>query len=102
MTECIGNDVIDEESCIYTARPGIVHTSVGGQFFIVTRTGFVEVNETALFFWKCMEHGTSRQELFDLAQSKYEIDDAEVLRSDIDMLIKMFLKKELISVNGGK
>ncbi len=86
----------DEANCLYIVRPGIVHTSVGGHFYIVPPSGPVEVNETAMLFWKRMEKGAFKEDLLELALSKYEVDDKELLRRDVDTFIQMCLMKQLI------
>lgn len=102
MTDLAEVTMKDAADVIYITCPGVVHASAGGRYFIVTPSDSIEVNETAVYFWSCMERGATKEELFEAAQSKYVVDDPDILRRDIDMLIKMCLKKQLIAVNGGK
>ena len=79
----------------YRTRPGVVLTTVGGQYVLVAAKAAREycpsttqINETAAFCWRVLENGADLDALAaDLAR-EYEIEDASGLRDDVQTLLE--------------
>ena len=79
----------------YRTRPGVVLTTVGGQYVLVAAKSIreicpstSEINETAAFCWRVLEEGTDFDGLFDRLSKEYEIDDPESARADLTELLE--------------
>ncbi len=80
----------------YKTAAGIILTSVCGRFFLVTPEETIHINETAAFYWKELEKGTSVDDLCSVSKEIYEIEDTDALRSDINDLIETLRNKKLL------
>ena len=102
MSDGFGNKGIAGTGAIYRTNPGIVLTSSGGRFFLVTPSESIEVNESAVFYWKCMEKGATEEKMLDSACLRYEEEDPDLFRRDIRLFTDACLKKQLITAAGGR
>ena len=81
---------------VYKTRPGIILTSVGDQYYLVSPKSRIELNETAAFYWELLTHGADQDSLKEAALREYEIDDPAALEQELAALIREFLKGRLI------
>ena len=102
MSDGFGNTRTTGAGAIYRTSPGIVLTSSGGRFFLVTPLESIEVNESAVFYWKCMEKGATAEEMLDAASLRYEEEEPDLFRRDIRLFTDACLKKQLITTAGGR
>ena len=75
-------------------RPGVVLTTVGGQYVLVAARAAREfcpvttrINETAAFCWRVLEGGADADALAAALAAEYKVEDAASLRSDAEDLI---------------
>ena len=85
---------------MYKACPGIVLTSICGHYYLVTPHFSIEVNETAAFYWHCLEKGISQSQLREKVLAEYEIDDKEALDKEIESLLQELKEQQLIYMSG--
>lgn len=83
----------------YKTRPGVVLTSICGEYFLVAARALLDtcpyvtqINETSAFLWKELERGADRETLMRAADAEYEIDDPEKARAAIDGFITQMLE----------
>ena len=80
----------------YKTVPGVILTSICDSHFLVAPEETIKVNETAAFFWKKLEQGASVDELVELADESYEIDDMNKLKDDIRDLVDTLMEKHFL------
>ena len=80
----------------YKALPGTVFTSVCGNYFLVNNKSSIEINETTAFYWKLLEKGADKEELILSVLDNYEIYNIDLVRKDMDALLKFLLEKHMI------
>ena len=78
----------------YRTRPGVVLTTIEGQYILTAAKSIrelcpspAEINETAAFCWRVLEEGTDFESLFARLSEEYEIDDPEAARTDLAELL---------------
>ena len=78
----------------YKTRPGVVLTTLDGQYILVSAKSVrsicpytAQINETAAFCWRILEQGADLDELTARMQEEYEIDDPDALRADLAELL---------------
>lgn len=83
----------------YFTRPGVVLTPICGEYLLVSAKGVREfcpyvtqVNETSAFLWERLESGASFEELFSAVEAEYEIDDPEMLKSEINGFLSQMVE----------
>ncbi|MBQ2689006.1 MAG: PqqD family protein [Solobacterium sp.] len=81
---------------MYRACPGIILTSVGEQYYLVSPKSRDQINETAAFYWSLLSEGTTVQKLKNAVIKEYSIDDSEELEEEIKAFIKELQKGHLI------
>ncbi len=87
----------------YKTRPGVVLTTVAGQYVLVAAKTLREmcpnatqINETAAFCWRILEQGCDLSELMEKVSAEYEIADPEELRQDLTSLLDQLLEKNYL------
>ena len=82
----------------YKTRPGIVLTSIAGQYVLVAVKSLrsicpysAQVNETTAFCWRMLEEGTDFESLLAGLSEEYEIDDMETARADLTELLEQMI-----------
>lgn len=80
----------------YKTCPGIILTSVGDDYYLVTSRNRIRINETAAFYWKKLSEGMSISELRAEAVREYDIEDSEELEQQITELIDYLKTEHLI------
>ena len=87
----------------YYARKGIILTDVAGEHILVSarhlrdEVPYITVlNDTSAFCWQFLVDGTDEDELCVQLQKEFEIDDVELLRSDIGTLLAQLKEKNYI------
>ena len=75
-------------------RPGVVLTTVGGQYVLVAARAAreycpstMQINETAAFCWRVLEGGADADALAAALAEEYKVEDAAGLRADAEDLI---------------
>ena len=83
----------------YRTRPGVVQTSVCGEYLLVAAgearrfCPYVSViNETSAFLWQQMLKGADRETLTEAVQREYEVQDPEMARREIDGFLNQMLE----------
>ena len=78
----------------YKTRPGVVMTTIGGQYILVAAKTAREhcpfkmlINETAAFCWQLLEEGADMDTLAAALAKEYELEDASVLLDDVQDLV---------------
>ena len=80
----------------YKTMHGVIMTQICGTHFIVTPEKTMQINETAAFCWKQMEQGVDEEELCQRMQEAFDIEDPELLRSDIRSLTESMYVNHLL------
>ena len=80
----------------YRTAPGIILTGVCGSYYLVSSRETVGINETAAFYRKKLEQGSSEAELAAYANENYEIEDPEILRTDIRDFVESLMEKHFL------
>lgn len=85
----------------YKAARGIVNTQSCGRYYLVTPEETVEISETAGICLKYLRQGADIRELCDYLEDMYEIEDREILESDVRSLISDLLGRRIITRYNG-
>ncbi len=80
----------------YRTCPGIILTSVGEDYYLVTHNSRTQINETAAFYWTQMSEGTDIPGLVNATVLEYDIEDPAVLEQEINEFVIGLLKGHLI------
>ena len=87
----------------YNTRPGVVLTTVAGQYVLVAAKQLREIcphvtqiNDTAAFCWRILEQGSDLDELMEKVSAEYEVEDPEELRQDLLSLLDQKKKKNYL------
>ena len=96
MNYSSGQSEQTDMSAKYSISPGVILTTIGIHTFLVTAVGFMEMNESAVFYWRCIEKGLSGNDFINLINERYEIDDPTILKRDIEQFIHTCLIKHLV------
>lgn len=80
----------------YKIVPGVILTSVGDSYFLISADKTIRVNETVSFYWKQLEKGADETELAASATEYYEIENSEILIIDIERMINAFLEMGIL------
>ncbi len=79
----------------YKARPGVVLTTIAGQYFLVAVKSLrdicpfsAQINETTAFCWRLLEEGVDFDTLLMRLTEEYEIDDPAPARADLTELLE--------------
>ncbi len=81
---------------IYKTCPGIILTSIGEQEYLVTAKNRVQLNDTAVFYWKCLSKGADMTGLKEAVMREYDLEDSAELEQEIQGMIQELLKGQLI------
>ena len=83
----------------YKTRPGVVLTTVGGQYVLVAAKAArefcpstMQINETAALCWRELEQGADRDGLVSALAKEYEVKDAAGLDADVQELVEQLEK----------
>ena len=80
----------------YYTKPGVIPVSCCDMYYLVTSEEKLEINETAAFYWKCMENGADAEQMAAAVKEYYELDDTMHLQDDIENFIALLLEKRLL------
>ena len=80
----------------YKTMPGVILTEICGNSYLVSADRTIQVNETTSFCWKQLEKGVDTETLFLQVQEHYEVEDTEMLKSDVTSLIDSLYSRRLI------
>lgn len=80
----------------YKAYPGTILTSCCGQNYLLTPQSSMEMNETASFYWRQLEKGTTVEGLMEATMKVYDIEDERALEEEINTFINALADKKLI------
>ena len=87
----------------YKSRPGVVLTTVAGQYVLVAAKTLREkcpnatqINETAAFCWRLLEQGADLNDLMEKVAVEYEVADMEELRQDLTLLLEQLEEKNYL------
>ena len=80
----------------YYGKPGIILASSCGQYYLISSTQKIELNETGAFYWQGLCKGMDENELMYKVSELYEIDHPEQFRKDIDQFINSLVSEKLI------
>ena len=79
----------------YKTRPGVVMTTIGGQYILVAAKTAREhcpfkmlINETAAFCWRLLEEGADMDTLAAALAKEYAIEDKSGLQADVQELVE--------------
>ena len=79
----------------YQTRPGVVMTTVGGQYVLVAGKDAreycpfrMQINETAALCWRLLVEGADLDTLASALAKEYEIEDMAGLRADVQELVE--------------
>lgn len=57
--------------------------------------GMVQMNETGVFIWNCLQENTSREAILEKMLEKYDI-DAQTAQRDLDLVLERFREHGLL------
>ena len=100
MTELVERNEEMNLNVHYRSCPGIILTSSGGRYYLVTVSDSIIMNESALYYWRCLEDGASAQDLVNVSLTRYEITDSTIVQRDIEEFLQMCIRKDLIEEYG--
>lgn len=100
MTELVERNEEMNLNVHYRSCPGVILTSSGGRFYLVTVSDSIMMNESALYFWSCLEGGASVQDLVNASLTRYDITDSTIVQRDIEEFLQMCIRKDLIEEYG--
>ena len=80
----------------YYGKPGIILVSSCGQYYLISNTKKIELNETGAFYWRCLCDGMNENELMEKVSEQYDIDHPEQFREDIDQFINSLVSEKLL------
>lgn len=79
----------------YVTRPGIVLTSICGEYVLVAAKDLLEkcpyvtqLNDSSAFLWEKLSSGADADGLFEAVQAEFDIDDPAVIRQAIEDFIR--------------
>ena len=79
----------------YVTRPGIVLTSICGEYVLVAAKDLLEMcpyvtqlNDSSAFLWEKLSFGADADGLFEAVQAEFDIDDPAVIRQAIEGFIR--------------
>ena len=84
---------------VYKTRPGVVLTSICGEYLLVSGKGardtcpyVTQINETSADLWKCLEKGASFGQMFEAMSEEYEIEDPENAKEGIQAFLNQMME----------
>lgn len=87
----------------YKSRKGVVLTKIQNEYLLVAAkalTGQVpyltQINETAASCWILLEKGTTEDHLIEALLLEYDIEDQDLFRRDIHLLLEKLYEKGYI------
>ena len=82
----------------YRTRPGVVLTSICGEYVLVaakavrdTVPAYAQLNDSSAFLWRLLEAGSEEEPLEKAVMEEYEIEDPAAARSAIESFIAQML-----------
>lgn len=80
----------------YKTVPCTVNTQICGKYYLVSPSETIEISETAYACLEYLKQGADIRDLCQGLEDKYEIEDKEVLLSDVTSLVKDLFNKRLL------
>ena len=82
----------------YKTRPGVVLTTVAAQYVLVAVKSLrgicpfsAQINDSSAFCWRVLEGGADFESLFAKLVEKYEIDDLDSARAELEELLRQLI-----------
>ena len=83
----------------YKTRPGVVLTSICGEYVLVAASAVrefcpyvMEFNETSAFLWERLRHGADLDSLMVALGEEYELDDPNAAKAAVEAFLRQMLE----------